>query len=187
MCGRECKIVFCDVDGTLLTSKLEVLPGTLKAIHALQKRGVPFIITSARSPAGIRPIFARYGFSCPIIAYSGALIVGEDGALLFSAGIAQKEAEALIRFVEQRQFDCTWNVYSRDTWLVKDKTDPRVIREENIVCTQATQGSVASLAGADVHKILLMCESSAILEIERQLKDDSLHSRSSNHRTFCLK
>ena len=130
MCDTECKIVFCDVDGTLLTSKLEVLPGTLKAIGSLEKRGVPFIITSARGPAGIRPIFARYGFCCPIVAYSGVLIVDEEGAVLFSAGIAQKETEAVISFVEDRQFDCTWNIYAGDMWLVKDRADPRVALEE---------------------------------------------------------
>lgn len=47
------RIVFSDIDGTLLTNDREVLPSTLKAINSLKKQDIPFIIISARSPSGI--------------------------------------------------------------------------------------------------------------------------------------
>ena len=47
------KIIFSDVDGTLLNNSHKVLPGTVYAIRELKKKGIPFVIISARSPSGI--------------------------------------------------------------------------------------------------------------------------------------
>ena len=41
------KIIFSDVDGTLLNSDHKVLPGTVYAIRELKKKGIPFVIISA--------------------------------------------------------------------------------------------------------------------------------------------
>ena len=60
------RIVFSDVDGTLLNSRQEITPLTERAIKALKEKGIPFVITSARSPSGIYPILNEYGFNCPI-------------------------------------------------------------------------------------------------------------------------
>ena len=70
----DLEIVFSDVDGTLLNSEHKMLDGTKYAIQKLQKKDIPFVIISARSPSGIYPILEENGFSCPIICYSGALI-----------------------------------------------------------------------------------------------------------------
>ena len=52
----DLKIVFSDVDGTLLDSRQEITPRTLRALKLLQKKEIPFVIISARSPSGIEPI-----------------------------------------------------------------------------------------------------------------------------------
>lgn len=187
------KIVFSDVDGTLLDSEHRVLPGTLAAIRQLQMQGIPFVIISARSPAGIYPILKENHFTCPIIAYSGALILDEDRKVLYSDDFEKETAVRVIDFIEENQMDCTWNIYTipyrtdpacpaeagvtgcspgiEDTWIVKDKTDPRVVREENIVHAYAAEGTAADLPeGARIGKILCMCSPDRILDIEERLK-----------------
>ncbi len=58
-----------------------------------------------------------------------------------------------------------------DTWIVKDKKDPRVIQEENIVHATAVEGTVNMLdTSADIGKILCMCNPDCILDIEKKLK-----------------
>ncbi len=166
------KIVFSDVDGTLLDSRHRILPGTIYAIHELQKKGIPFVIISARSPSGVRPILQENHFACPVICYSGALILDEDGKVLYSDGFSPETAGELIRFIEDRQFDCTWNLYSMDNWIVKDISDERVRREEEIVHARAAAGSVSSLSpDAKVGKLLCMCNPGKILEIEQSVRD----------------
>ncbi|SDB04736.1 hypothetical protein SAMN02910298_00059 [Pseudobutyrivibrio sp. YE44] len=165
------KIVFSDVDGTLLNSEHRILDGTLQAIKSLQKRGIPFVIVTARGPSGIYPIFHRYNFICPMVCYSGALILDENGKVLLSKGISKDTASKIIDYIEDEGFDCTWNVYSMDSWFVKDRSDPRVIREENIVEAQSTEGMVSDLPnGADIGKILCMCNPEKTDEIEAALK-----------------
>lgn len=165
------KIVFSDVDGTLLNSNHRMLEGTLKAIRELKERKIPFVIVTARGPSGVYPIFRRYNFICPIVCYSGALILDEDGKVIYSKGVRKDIAEKIVDFIEGSGFDCTWNVYSLDSWLVNNKSDPRVINEENIVEAQATVGSVSDLPeGSDVGKILCMCNPDKTDEIEAGLK-----------------
>lgn len=165
------QIVFSDVDGTLLNSRHKVLPGTLAAIHALQEKGIPFVIISARSPSGISPIMKENAFRCSMICYSGALAFDEKGTILFSSGLPPAAAAEVVSFIEASRFDCTWNLYSLDTWLVKDKSDPRILREEAIVHAQARQGTIASLEKeACVNKILCICNPTQISHIEQRLK-----------------
>lgn len=165
------KIVFSDVDGTLLNSRHQMLPGTLKAIKSLQRREIPFVIISARSPSGIYPIQEAYGFQSPVISYSGALIMDADRRVLYSKGFSQELAGKIIAFIEKNQLDCSWNIYSMDTWIVKDRNDPRVVCEENIVHAEATEGTVDLLPDdAEIGKILCICNPGRILDIEQKLK-----------------
>ena len=104
------KIIFSDVDGTLLNSSHKVLPGTVYAIRELKKKGIPFVIISARSPSGIRPILEENNFTCPMISYSGALILDENENVLYSEGFSREDAAQMVEFIESNQLDCTWNI-----------------------------------------------------------------------------
>ncbi len=165
------RIIFSDVDGTLLNSDHKVLPGTLYAVRELSDKGIPFVIISARSPSGIRPILQENGFTCPMICYSGALILDEKEKPLYSEGFNRTTAGEIIQFIECNHLDCTWNIYSMDTWIVKDCSDERVKREESIVHTRATEGLASFLPpDAKVGKLLCMCNPDKIIEIEHLLK-----------------
>lgn len=162
---------FSDIDGTLLNSKHRMTERTQRILQALSGK-LHFALVSARSPSGIYPILERYHLEMSVISYSGAWIIDERRRLLFEQGMEQDTAEAVLDFVEQKRFDLTWNLYSGDRWLVADKSDARVRREEGIVEAEAEQGGIASLAaGEKVHKILCMCPPERILEIEQSLQE----------------
>lgn len=165
------KIIFSDVDGTLLNSEHRMQEGTLKAIKSLKKKNIAFVIVTARGPSGIYPIFKRYNIVCPMVCYSGALIIDEDGQIVYSKGICKNSAIRIIDYIESENIDCTWNVYSMNSWIVNDKKDSRVIEEENIVEAEASEGKVEELPnGTDIGKILCMCNNNEIDEIEKKLK-----------------
>ncbi|WP_034487837.1 Cof-type HAD-IIB family hydrolase [Butyrivibrio fibrisolvens] len=165
------KIVFSDIDGTLLNSRHRMLDSTHKAIMDLQKSGIPFVIVTARGPSGVRPIFKRYGFVCPMICYSGALIIDENDKIVHSEGFGAEDARSIISYIEESGFDCTWNIYSEELWIVNDRSDKRIRVEEEIVEVDAQEGSIDLLPeGAIVGKLLCMCEPEAICHIEDELK-----------------
>ena len=135
------EIVFSDIDGTLLNSEHRMLKGTLDAIFALKKAKIPFVIVTARGPSGVRPIFKRYGFTCPMICYSGALIIDENNNTMYSEGFGADDARGIISYIENEKLDCTWNIYTMDSWIVNNKSDARVAREEAIVEAASTEGA----------------------------------------------
>lgn len=164
------QIVFSDIDGTLLDSRHRLTPLTRQAIHGLAGQGVPFVIVSARSPSGIYPILKEYGLRCPIISYSGGLILDEERQVLLHQGFPKAMAREVTAFLEAGSYDMTWCVYSYDQWIAKDKSDPRVIEEERIVKAVSVQGDVDSVAADEVSKILCLCAPGQIEALEAALK-----------------
>ena len=88
------QVIFSDVDGTLLNSRHQLTPLNRTVIQAVQRQGVPFVIVSARSPSGVATILRENGLRCPVVCYSGALMLDESGALLFHQGFPAQEATA---------------------------------------------------------------------------------------------
>lgn len=170
------KIVFCDIDGTLLDNNHRMLKSSYEAIKKLKDQDIPFVIVTARGPTGVYPIFERYKFVCPIVCYSGALIIDVDGEILYSNGFSKDTAVAIINYLEQEKLDCTWNIYSMDSWIVNNRADERVAMEEAIVEVDATEGTVDMLSdGAPVGKLLCMCNPNLTDEIETKLKTKFPH------------
>lgn len=164
------KIVFSDVDGTLLNSAHHLTPLTRDAILGLGGRGIPFVIVSARSPSGIYPILRDHGLRCPVISYSGGLILDEDRQVLAHRGFPRETARQVTAFLDAGGFDMTWSVYSFDQWITKDKADPRLRREEGIVRARAVQGDVDTAAEEVIHKILCLCAPGQAEGVEAALR-----------------
>ena len=55
------KAVFCDIDGTLLTSQHTVSPRTVAAIRALRERGVLFGLCTGRDAQATEAMFGLWG------------------------------------------------------------------------------------------------------------------------------
>lgn len=165
------KIVFSDIDGTLLDSSHRIRPRTLAALGVLQDKGIPFVLISARGPSCIYPILDRYGISCPIISYSGALIQDENRNILYSDGLSREKAAEIVAYVEENCSHCSWSVYSVERWLVKDRQDPYIAMEENIVEVKSEEGRAEQLPeNAHVGKVLCLCDTRYTREIEQKIK-----------------
>ncbi|TNB47072.1 HAD-IIB family hydrolase [Martelella lutilitoris] len=74
------KIVFTDLDGTLLDHETYSLEPARPALEALKGRGIPLILASSKTEAEMRPIAADIGIEDPMIVENGAGIVGLPGA-----------------------------------------------------------------------------------------------------------
>lgn len=167
------KAVFSDVDGTLVDDHHQMLASTKLAIENLQAKGVRFVIVSARSPSGIYPIQRKNSIKCPIISYSGALILDENRQVIYEQGMSKSTTEKIIKYVEKKRFDLTWNLYSFDEWISQNKSDARVINEENAVEAESKEGTINSFSENQVvHKILCMCNPEKIIEIEKCIANE---------------
>lgn len=164
------RIVFSDIDGTLLTSDLRISSATLAAIDGLASKQIPFVIVSARGPMAIAPLLAKYNMHCPQICYSGALLLDEDGKVLFHKPLGKDRAKKVLEFLKTLPYDTSTCVYSPDQWISPDRNDVRVQSEERIVEAQSTQGTVDDIVG-EVSKLLVVTSEAELDGVEAAVKD----------------
>ena len=150
------RAVFCDIDGTLLTSDHRITDAAKEKIRKLHASGIPFILVSARMPAGIYPVQEELGIQAPIISYGGALILDADRRPMSSTGIPMTLAARIRRYLPADTEDYCFCTYSYDKWIVADSEHPLIRREEKITSVSSISGPVEKLLAPDapVHKLL---------------------------------
>lgn len=77
--------------------------------------------------------------------------------VLAEAGFSPQTAERILLAIDKSGLDCAWNIYSANAWIVKNKRDPRVLREESIVYTSAAEGNAGSGNCGPGRKALKSC------------------------------
>lgn len=147
--------VFCDIDGTLLTSGHQVTPGTAEKIRELSRRGVPFVLTSSRMPAAIYPVQEEIGIRGPIVSYGGSLVLDENRNPLESVGVSMELASRIWKEFPPETEECCFCAYSGDTWIATDRNHPLIRLEEEITSAFAVSGSMEEILplGAPIHKL----------------------------------
>lgn len=168
MAAEQVKIVFTDVDGTLVDNEHHPIPASAQTLQAVAQR-VPVCLVSARSPEGLYPIQEQLGFTGPLACFSGAYVLDHEGRELYSSVIPTADALEIKRYLEAELPRVVAATYGFHDWIVDDRSDPRIVREEYFV--QATSQESRDLAGtfADrgVHKFLLMGAPEDIVAAQR--------------------
>ncbi len=166
------KIVFCDIDGTLLDSAHRISQGTKQKIRELDQMGVPFVLVSARMPSGIFPLQRELEIKAPIVCYSGALILGEGGEQVGSIGIDRERAMLLDAFIQRGWGRVCRSAYCHNDWIAENIRDEWIVQEQRITSSIPTQGSLSGLSpqGGQIHKFLCMGEAELIAELGRVLQ-----------------
>ena len=72
------KLIFIDIDGTLLTSEHKISPGTLSTIQRVnQINKIPVILTTARPPQAVESIYAQLSLNTPVSCFNGSLLLSK--------------------------------------------------------------------------------------------------------------
>lgn len=95
------KIVFFDVDGTLVTRNNHVPKSTKKAIQLLKQNGLIPVIATGRAPVLVREIVEMLGIDT-FIAMNGQYIVHE-GKVLYQNPIAMDLVDQMVDFAVDRK------------------------------------------------------------------------------------
>ena len=166
------KIVFSDIDGTLLTDDKQVTSNTKHAVQVLSKKNIPFVLVSARMPEAIYPITENIGVTIPLICYSGALVLDKVGKVLASKTMTAAATAKFIAVAENLFPSATINYYAGHHWYVKDITSQPVVLEMNITGAAAENADFAECLQKDIlpHKLLLMMEPADCEQAEKELQ-----------------
>ncbi len=168
----ECKIVFSDIDGTVLNSNHHVLPSTTKAVKKLLQKDIPFVLVSARMPEAIKTITDEMNVKIPIISYGGALVLDEEKNTLYDKKITAIDTMNMIEKIKSLWADkVVINYYTDNNWYVEDTENKAVKREENITKVKSKQAPFNQLIKDNIlpNKLLCMTEPPICEMMEKML------------------
>ena len=165
------RIIFSDLDGTLLRGDHSISARTKEALRSLTSRGIIFVPVSARTPDAIMPIVRDIGIDAPIISYSGALVTLPGGGVVKSTVIEKPLAYAVIDELSRRYPGVVPSFYAGRDWYVTDCANPLVQNERDITGVRPKQADFKDLLSRGIlpHKFLCMCEKESCLKIRRAL------------------
>lgn len=167
------KMVFCDIDGTLIDSMNRISPETRQKIQELYRIGIPFILVSARMPSGIFSLQRELGIKAPIVCYSGALTLNKYGKPIKAIGIDREKAILIDRYVKREWGLVCCSAYCYDHWISDNIHDKWIVQEQNITASVPTEGKISDLIPRKgyIHKLLCMGEAGTIAGLNNALKE----------------
>ncbi|MDD9149414.1 MULTISPECIES: Cof-type HAD-IIB family hydrolase [unclassified Sporolactobacillus] len=177
------KLVFSDIDGTLLNSSHQISKKTRRSVHDLSQKGIPFILVSARMPDGILPLQHELAISDPIICYGGALILGcekSDGLrnVMLSRPIEPNIIFSIYDLVHKHFPAISVSAYSPDKWFVPEPDNAWITQEQAITGTRthllhfADDGMNKDFPA--INKVLCMGPPAAIDSLETVLTENGI-------------
>ncbi len=175
------RIIFSDIDGTLLNAERDLSDYTVETIGKLKDKNIPFILISSRMPAAMRHLQKKMEIEHhPIISYNGGLIL-VNGKTVSSTEIPISILEELSQFNQDHDVHLSlfhndeWYVPRDDFWTQREinntKVNPEFESNRDVISRWKTENKGA-------HKIMAMGEEGNIDKIRDFLianYNDELH------------
>ncbi|MGP4076338.1 Cof-type HAD-IIB family hydrolase [Halobacillus sp. K22] len=98
------ELIAIDLDGTLLNSSHTISQENIDAIKHAQQKGVEVVVATGRAEFDVRQVFAHTGLATWVIGANGATIHRPNGTLFNSVPIEEKDAETILKWLEQEKF-----------------------------------------------------------------------------------
>lgn len=145
------RIVFLDVDGTILEHGSHVAPSTGPAIRAARAAGHLVYLSTGRSASDIHPSVAEIGFD-GAITNSGALVTSGD-AVVIDRPLASTQTERLLTVLRGRGIrfflQTHDGVYASDDMAELMASHAQALRDRDAGHGVRPEDSIAGLAGRD--------------------------------------
>ncbi|MDC2867150.1 Cof-type HAD-IIB family hydrolase [Bacillus sp. BP-3] len=97
------KLIALDMDGTLLSSNLEISNENLKAIRDAEEAGHIVMICSGRAKEDILKLLEQYQLSLPLGASNGAIVYA-DGKVIHSRTLKKEKVYEIAKQLEAEEF-----------------------------------------------------------------------------------
>ncbi|MBW2960817.1 Cof-type HAD-IIB family hydrolase [Mesonia aestuariivivens] len=168
------KIVFSDIDGTLLNKERELSERTIKTIKAI-KDDIPVVLISARMPKAMRHLQQQLGIeNQPIICYNGGFLLVDEKPVS-STAIPVNTIQELAKFNETNQVHLSlynadeWHVPAHDYWAKREERNTKVTPSIKHIHDVMDDWGKRDLGA---HKIMCMGEENKIENMYQFLKDN---------------
>ena len=113
---QKIRLIVSDIDGTILNDQHQVDKNLKEQIPLLKKKNIPFVLASARSPLGMKPIAHELGLGDnPLACYNGALVIKgnpQHYETIIEHPLDKKEIRTFIELIKQEFPTVSINLYS---------------------------------------------------------------------------
>ncbi|WP_298831296.1 Cof-type HAD-IIB family hydrolase [uncultured Planococcus sp.] len=113
------KLIAIDLDGTLLSPKMEITEENLGAIREAQNQGNMVMICSGRAPEDIQQILKKYDLSIPLAGSNGS-VVQAQGRVLQSVSMNREDIIKTAEKLDEDQFPyriyTNYGIYIPEDW-----------------------------------------------------------------------
>ncbi|WP_394185629.1 Cof-type HAD-IIB family hydrolase [Metabacillus halosaccharovorans] len=118
------KLIAIDLDGTLLSSNIDISPENIKAIQAAQDAGHIVMICSGRAPEDIKTVISKTPLQCPVAGSNGTMVIA-DGKLLSQISIGKDLVESVTAILNKKQYP--FKIYSNKGIFVASTWSERML------------------------------------------------------------
>ncbi len=171
------KMVFIDIDGTLLNNHHQITPGTKETIQTLAMQyDIKIVLATARPYYGAWFFRDELGLDTPIVCFNGALIVDHLGTTLVNHTVGEADANIVATSALAHRVNLAFldkemaYALKRDYWVTMEekltRKEATVLPYENILKAWANRG----ISGAN--KLMGMGDPDLIELMEYKLKKD---------------
>ena len=162
------KILFSDIDGTLLDAERTLSQKTTKILSELRNR-LPIVLVSSRMPVQMYYLQEKAGIlGMPLIAYNGALVLDKGGAVLHSVEIPHTLCEQIVALNQQyTEGKLHISFYNFNEWYVPAFDQWAQREERNTATTPIVKSNQEVLSlwkphNKGAHKLMLMGEEALV-------------------------
>lgn len=142
--AQEIKLIFFDVDGTLLDRQGQYSPRLKRAVLALRERGLKLAIASGRPPFACEFLFKELDLVDAGLFYTGGLVY-EPATASSRCQHSLTQAQALSLLQQARELGLYIELYGPEGWYVDDASHPIAIEHGKQLRCPATQADLAML------------------------------------------
>lgn len=167
------KILFTDIDGTLLNKDRELSAITIREINRIHTTlSIPVILVSARMPESMRLLQAQLGLQNELIAYNGSLVLGKgDSLVLHDEKVSSNVSLQIIE--KANSAGLHFSVFSTHSWMISrdDEWAEKERRNTKVLPKHFNELKFQELIKDGTHKIMLMGDPVKINALQLWMKE----------------
>lgn len=167
------KILFTDIDGTLLNINRELSFNTKKEVTRIYTTfSTPIILVSARMPKSMRLLQQDLNLQSELICYNGALVLGSiDSHILHEEKISPENSFRIIEMANQ--LNLHFSIFCNNSWMINknDEWANRETQNTKVIPSNYNASKFDELLTNGLHKIMLMGNEQNIDQIQKAINE----------------
>lgn len=148
------KIVFFDIDGTLVNEEKHIPLDAEEAVRELQSRGVEAVIATGRAPYFFAPIAERLGIDS-FVSLNGAYVVYK-GKPIFQREIPRTSVEALVNHAAKHNHSLVFEGHS--AYFANEPSHPYMVESVSSLKVELPGCDPHFWRSEPIYQIFLHCE-----------------------------